>query len=159
MKKFKLILNVILTIFVLTYFVIPSMAAEKATKEECMVKVKEAVKMIKEKGLEATLKTINDKKGPFVWKDAYVFCIDDEKAKFMAHPYLPQRMIGWSMIDWRDSNGMKAFEEFVKLGKAKGEGWVSYMHAKQQGAKPRPKSSYIYRIPDQKVIVGAGIYE
>ena len=159
MKKTTRIIGIIIAMLIAFCFAATGMAAEKATKEECVAKTKEAVKMFQEKGGEATFAKINDKKGPFVWKNTYVFAFEDETAKFLAHPYVARRMIGWSMKDWMDPTGKKVFLEFLAVAKDKGEGWVKYMHAKTAGEEPKPKSSYIYKVPGKNVIFGAGVYE
>ncbi|MCP4704147.1 MAG: hypothetical protein GY865_06015 [candidate division Zixibacteria bacterium] len=58
--------GVLLTVFIVMAFTGITVAGEKATKEECIAKCKEAAKMVKEVGLEATLKKLNDKNGSFV---------------------------------------------------------------------------------------------
>jgi hypothetical protein len=63
-------------------------AAEKATKDECVAKTKEAAKLYSEKGEAATIKEINNKQGKFVWKDTYVFMTDLD-GKMLAHPIAP----------------------------------------------------------------------
>ena len=52
----------------------PATAAERASEAECIAKCKAAAAMVEEIGLEATLKKVADKNGPFVWKDTYIFC-------------------------------------------------------------------------------------
>jgi len=47
--------------------------SNQATKQECVAKTKEAAQVIQREGIEAALKQINDRQGPFVWKDTYVF--------------------------------------------------------------------------------------
>ncbi len=166
MKKYSVILCVIFAMFIVFCFAGSGAAVEKATvdpetkasKDECMIKVKEAVELIKKIGAEAAFKQINDKKGAFVWKDTYIFCMDTEEAKILAHPTYP-RIIGWKMKESMDTNGKKFFAEMLELAKTKGEGWVNYMHVKPGDQEPSPKSSYIMKVPDQKIIVGAGIYE
>ncbi|MCP4107257.1 MAG: sodium:calcium antiporter [Desulfobacteraceae bacterium] len=162
MKKFSVMLMVM---FVVCCFAGIGMASEgtakpdtKANKDECMLKVKEAVELIKKVGVEAAFKQINDKKGTFVWKDTYVFCMDTEDAKILAHPTYP-RIIGWKMKETMDADGKKFFLEMLELAKTKGEGWVNYMHVKPGDQNPSPKSSYVMKVPDQKIIVGAGVYE
>jgi hypothetical protein len=136
-----------------------TVAGEKATKEECVAKSKEAAKMIQEKGLDVALETLNSKEGPFVWKDSYVFCVEEETARLLASPVVPKRIIGVSMKDYMDPDGKKIFQEFLELAKTKGEGWVDYLHAKKPGETPLQKTSYIYKVPGENVIVGAGVYE
>ena len=157
MKIFSTITLAVLIIFFTIY---ASLASEaKATKEECMAKTKEAAKMIREKGVEAALEEINDKGGPFVWKNTYVFCFNEDTVKMIGHPYVPKRIRDLSQKDYMDANGKLVFQEFIKIVKDKGEGWVDYMHVRKAGDRPHKKMSFVMKVPDTKVIVGAGIYE
>ncbi|OGR27593.1 MAG: hypothetical protein A2277_06550 [Desulfobacterales bacterium RIFOXYA12_FULL_46_15] len=135
-----------------------AMAAEPATKEECMAKCKEAADMVKAKGLEATLAVLNDKAGPFVWKDSYVFCISMETFAVIAHPVIPN-LIGKNMMGTKDTNGKLFFAEFQNVAAGAGSGWVDYMWPKPGEKDPSPKSTYVYKIPGQNVFLGAGIYK
>ncbi|MEZ4525947.1 MAG: cache domain-containing protein [Desulfobacterales bacterium] len=133
-------------------------AEEKATKEEAAAKCREAAAMVKEKGLEATVALLNDKKGPFVWKDSYVFCIDFETGNCIAHPFLPNA-IGKDMRRNKDKEGRLYVIEFINTAKTKGEGWVSYMWPKAGEQQPLPKITCVYRVPDQNIMMLAGVYE
>ena len=136
-----------------------AIAGETATKEECMAKCKEAADMFKAKGLEATLVAINDKAGPFVWKDSYVFCIDMETKAVLAHGVTPA-LVGKNMMGTKDANGKLFFAEFHNVAAgAAGSGWVDYMWPKPGEKDPSPKASYVYKVPGQNVFVAAGIYK
>lgn len=136
-----------------------AVAAEKATKDECMAKSKEAAKLFTEKGEEAAIKAINDKQGKFVWKDTYVFMVDLD-GKMLAHPMSPA-LIGKNVLDMKDKGtpGKLLFKEFADVAKGKGEGWVDYMWMNPGDASPRKKVTYVYRVPGKNAYVGAGIYE
>ena len=85
MQKFL----VALVISTLVLFSSQAFAGEKATTEECVQKTHEAAAMINARGLEESIKLIGDPKGPFVWKDSYVFLMDI-KGKMLAHPMQPE---------------------------------------------------------------------
>ncbi|MCP4020363.1 MAG: sodium:calcium antiporter [Desulfobacteraceae bacterium] len=133
-------------------------AQESATKEECIKMTKAAGDMVKKKGLDAALVAINDKNGPFVWKDTYVFCINMESQTVVGHPIKPG-LIGKNLMGIKDVNGKMFFSEFVNVAKNKGEGWVDYMWPKPNEKKPSPKVSYIYRVPGEDLLMAAGTYE
>ncbi len=157
MHKFTVFLTIILAS---VFFTTSQATAEgKATKEECVSKSKEAAKLIEKVGVEKALEKINDINGPFVWKDSYVFCIDVDTYKMIGNAYAPKPMRDRVLKEWRDANGKPVFQEFVKLSKEKGEGWVNYMHTKSIKVAPRPKTSYIMKVNGTNVLVGAGIYE
>ncbi len=155
MKKAFVLLS-LLTLFCLVSFVGISPAQEKATKEECMAKVKEAVAMVKEAGLDATLAKINDPQGPFQWKDTYVFAYNLD-GMMIAHPN--PKLVGKTLIDLKDTNGKMYVAEFMSVAKTSGEGWVSYTWPKPGEKEASPKVTYVYRVPGENVAIFAGIYE
>ena len=53
------------------------------------MKCHEAAALINTKGLEEAIKVIGDPKGPFVWKDSYVFLMNFD-GKMLAHPMQPE---------------------------------------------------------------------
>ncbi|MBN2810069.1 MAG: cache domain-containing protein [Deltaproteobacteria bacterium] len=134
-------------------------ASDKATKDECVAMCKKAAAMVTEKGAEATYKALNDKNGPFVWKDSYVFALDSENGKILAHPMKPG-LIGKDLMALKDVNGTMIFVELLKAAQsAKGEGWVNYMWPKPGEKAPSKKASYVYKVPGQNIALGAGVYE
>ncbi len=155
MKKAFLLVP-ILMLFCIVSLLGTALAEEKATKDECIAKVKEAVAMVKKDGLEATLAKINDPKGPFHWKDTYVFCYDMD-AMLLAHPN--PKLVGKNFIGLKDTNGKAFVAEIIGVAKSAGEGWVSYTWPKPGEKNASPKISYAYRVPGQDVVMVAGIYE
>ncbi len=131
--------------------------AGSATKDECVAKSKEAAQMINDKGLDAAVAEINNKNGKFVWKDTYVFLMD-LNGTMLAHPMSPT-LIGKNLLATPDKTGKMLFVEFVDVAKDPGNGWVDYMWPKPGEDTPSKKISYIYRVPGQNYLVGAGIYE
>lgn len=131
--------------------------AENATKDECIAKVKEAAEMIKKDGLDAALAEIDKKDGKFVWKDSYLFAMNLE-GKCLAHPMNPELKDRPTIAVLKDVNGKAFISEMLSVGKDKGEGWVDYFWTKPGATEPSPKSSYVYKVPDVDVMVGAGVY-
>ncbi|MGA2940376.1 MAG: cache domain-containing protein [Syntrophobacteraceae bacterium] len=131
-------------------------AEEKATKEECTAKCKEAAALIKDIGLEAALAKIQDANGPFVWKDSYVFVIDFD-GKVLAHPVTPN-LVGKVMSGLKDVNGKMFVNEYIAVANTPGEGWVDYMWPKPNEKTPSPKTTYVCRVPGLPIMTLAGIY-
>ena len=132
--------------------------AEGATQDEVTAKCQEAAKYIRDNGIDAAIKTIGNKRGPFVWKDTYVFLMNMD-GKMLAHPIKPQLTEQENLLQVKDTAGKPLFVEFVEVANSKGKGWVDYMWPKPGQDKPAAKSSYIYRVPGTQYIVGAGIYK
>lgn len=131
----------------------------KATVAECIDMTKKAAAMILE-DQEAAMAEISNRDGQFVWKDSYVFAMNLE-GKMLAHPFMPGLMKMDNLLRTPDKNvdnPKLLFVEFVVLASTKGEGWVEYMWPEPGSTKPVTKETYIYRVPDTNIFVGAGIY-
>jgi len=157
MKKLSVILSVAFMILFIFSVVGLGAAEESATREECVAKTKQAAKLIKEIGLEKALEKMNDPNGPFMWKDSYVYCFEDETGKILAHK--AENIIGFEAKDLRDVNGKPYFQEIFHIVNTKGDGFVTYMYPKIPGGPPVPKTSYVLKVPDTNIIVGAGFFE
>jgi signal transduction histidine kinase len=138
--------------------------AENATKEECVAKVKEAVQLINEKGLDAGIAVINKKDGGFAWKDGYVFVVDFQGTT-VANALFPDH-VGRNQIGLANKDGRMIIQEFIEIAKTKGEGWSEYMWPKPaEMQKPKDqrvsskKASYVLRVPGQDMFAVAGIHE
>ncbi len=159
MKKLLSISGLIMMLLFMFSFSGIAIADQKATKEECIAKCKEAAKQIKEIGIDAVLKKISDKDGEFVWKDSYVFCFNNETTKILAHP--SPRLIGFDGSRSQDINGVFFMKEMMDLANAKGEGWVKYMYVNRKSGDTtfQPKISYVLNVPEEKIVLAAGIWE
>ena len=137
------------------YFPAPSAGSvpAKAVRTECVKKVDQAVKEINEKGIDTVLKQIDDPKGKYVWKDSYVFCINDEDGNLLAHPFFSRK--GFPMKNYRDAEGKKPFVDILRIANTDGKGWKNYMF-EQAGEAPKLKKTYFVKIADEKIIVAAG---
>ncbi|MFO7576508.1 MAG: cache domain-containing protein [Pelovirga sp.] len=130
-----------------------------ASVSECIEMTQKAAAMILE-DTDAALAEISRKDGQFVWKDSYVFVMNLE-GKMLAHPFMPGLMKMGNLLKTPDKNVNEPkllFAEFVVLAGTKGEGWVEYMWPKPGSTTPVIKETYIYRVPETNLFVGAGIY-
>lgn len=128
------------------------------TPAEAEANVKAAIAMVKAKGVDETLKAIADPKGPFSKGDLYVWAGALDKVQMVAHPYKP-KLVGRDLSMFKDTNGKQFFNEFVKVAKEKGSGWVDYMWPKPGEKKPSAKTSYVERVPGQNLYFGCGVYK
>lgn len=130
-----------------------------ATVAECIEMAQQAAAMLAE-DKDAALAEISKKDGQFVWKDSYVFAMNLE-GRMLAHPQMPGLMKMGNLLTTPDKNvddPKLLFAEFVTLASSQGEGWVEYMWPKPGSTTPVTKETYIYRVPDTNLFVGAGIY-
>jgi len=151
----RLLITLVLSTFVL--FTSQAVAGNNATTEECVQMVHEAAAMINARGVEEAIKLIGDPKGPYVWKDSYVFLMD-MKGKMLAHPMQPELTRYEHVLLETDTTGKAIFVHFVNIAREHGEGWVDYMWPKPGKKSPSKKVTYIYKVPSKDLIVGAGVY-
>jgi signal transduction histidine kinase len=57
-----------------------------------------------------------------------------------------------------DINGKHYFREFRTTANEKGKGWIEYMWRRPGEKAPRYKKSYIVKVPNQDIYIGAGYY-
>ncbi len=85
------------------------------------------------------------------------FWINDLNAKMIMHP-IKQELDGKDMSAEKDSHGKLYFQEFAKVAKEKGEGFVDYYFPKPNETKPSPKLSYVKNLSQWGWVIGSGIY-
>lgn len=113
--------------------------------------VEGAAAMAKEKGLEKTLKAINDLKGPFVKGKLYIFAMSLDNKRLAAGSPFNKHLLG--------TVATNSFNiEMAKIAKGKGQGWVEYSWPKPNEKEPSPKKSYIMRVAGEDAYFGCGYY-
>ncbi len=155
MERRSLILCSIIVLFFAFAFTNANAADDWATKEECEAKVKETLKIINEIGFEAVAEKINNREEAFRWKDSFLFCTDTEGV-MLAHPAAV--LVGRSLMNMPDSDGELCMHKILEVGKGKGEGWVHYTSVRRASNEKLMKNSFIAKVPDKEVLVGAGYF-
>jgi methyl-accepting chemotaxis protein len=89
-------------------------------------------------------------------KNGYIW-INDMHPRMVMHPINPA-LNGKDLSDYKDPGGKHLFNEFVKVCREKGEGFVDYMWPKPGYDKPVQKLSYVKLFKPWNWIVGTGIY-
>lgn len=128
--------------------------AERA--EDCRNLVAKAVDFIKDNGPEYSLKVFSASKGPFIDKELYIFACSMDNV-MLAHPY-KRELIGKNVNEFEDVKGKLLFQEFKKVAQNGGRGWVNYWWWKPGEKDTFHKASFIMKVPDQNLYVGAGYY-
>lgn len=154
MKRGKILTALILAFTLL--FAISAAAQEKATPEEVFAKVKEAATYLAEKG-DAALAEFNDPKGPWVWKDTYIFVYDCDKGICVANPN-NTNIVGKKIEEIVDINGNPVGIPLCELSTKPNGGWMEYLWKAIGSDEQKTKISFIYKAPGAKYTVGAGIY-
>lgn len=153
MNRLSAVIAVVLT----TCIVTGARAQESATKEECVIQCHEVAALINSQGLDAAVMKVSDTKGPYVWKDSYVFLMNLD-GKMLAHPMQPELTRLPHCLLITDPTDKAIFVSFVNLARTAEHGWVEYMWPKPGQRAPSKKITYVYRVPGQDLFVAAGVY-
>ena len=87
--------------------------------------------------------------------DSHIW-INDIHPKMVMHPIKPS-LNDQELSDFKDPNGKHLFNEFVKVCREKGGGFVDYMWPKPGYDKPVLKLSYVKLFKSWNWVVGTGI--
>lgn len=128
-----------------------------AMENKVMALVNKAIDFYVANGQEKAFEEINNSKGQFVQGNLYIFVIDLE-GMMLAHGNNPA-LIGKSMLELKDSNGVYFTREMIKIVKDKGEGWVKYKYTNPATKKVGNKVSFQKKIPNKEIFIGCGYYK
>ena len=98
----------------------------------------------------AAIKSLRYDKAEYFW-------INDAHPRVLMHPIKPE-LDGKDVTDLKDANGKLLFQEFVKVVKRDGAGFVDYVWPKPNTKEPQPKISYVIGFEPWGWIIGSGIY-
>lgn len=90
--------------------------------------------------------------------NTYLFAYDDD-LNVLLNPAFPKRE-GMNMHGKTDANGKPMHDEFLRVVRAHGSGWVDYMFPKPGQTRPSRKWSYVkaITIDGKPGLIGAGFY-
>jgi signal transduction histidine kinase len=157
MKKSK-ILVVLATAFLVVALSSVAAAQDKATGQEVVAKVKEAASALSKTG---DVTQFNQKQGPWVWKDSYIFIQDCGKKLIAAHPIKPEQ-IGQPLTSVKDAKtGKSIFPDgwCEKVESSPSGSWDEYWWPKPGESEPSRKLAYHLRAKGTDYVVSAGIYD
>jgi cytochrome c len=138
--------------------VLPSVAVgqNKATPQEVVAKVREAASTLSKTGDVAQF---NQKQGPWVWKDTYIFVDDCDKKIIVARPLKPE-LVGQDMMSIKDTRGKSVFpEDWCDAARKPSGDWIEYWWPKPGEKEGSRKVSYGLGAKGTPYVVGAGIYD
>jgi len=132
-----------------------TLAAERvrATPREARAMFEQALEYMKANGPERSFAAFNNQKGKFIYKDLYVFVID-QKGVYHASGAAPEALVGLNVLNTTDAAGNPLFREMIEGTKKAPELTVRYMWLNRSTNKVEPKVSYIGRVGDYVLGVG-----
>ena len=127
----------------------PAMAADKGTSEEAKALLAKAVAHYQEVGREAAFKDFADKKGPYVDRDLYIWCMD--KAHIITHHTMVPPLIGKSGETAKDAEGKVFSPAVTDEALAKGTATVDYKYSNPVTKQIEAKTALAQKVSDNEV--------
>lgn len=131
-------------------FYVPRSSAEQARGF-----LDKAVAEIGRAGAADAFAAFNNRKGPFVRDDLYVFAIGLDDTKFYAMGATPG-LVGADVRDLRDAAGKPIIQDMIALVREKGSGEYEYVWRNPANNKVEAKRSFVQRVDGY--LVGVGYY-
>jgi cytochrome c len=133
---------------------------DHATPQDVIAKVREAASTLSKTGDVAQF---NQKQGPWVWNDTYIFIWDCEKKVTVANP-LHLEMVGTELALIKDAKSGKSIypdpAAFCKTVKDTPSGiWKEYWWPKPGEKDPSRKVSYFLQAKGTPYVAVAGVYD
>ena len=131
------------------------------TRDQAKAFVKQAVEFAKKNSNEKFTEEVSGTKGQFHFtkgqnNDLYIFVYDLE-GKVVAHG-VRRELVGVNRWASKDPDGKAWIQDWTKLVKEKGSGWIEYKELNPaQGNKVMKKASFVELF--NGMVIGAGIYE
>lgn len=122
---------------------------ERASSAEAKQLLARAMKAIVDSE-QQSIAAFNDIDGPFTKGDLYVFVMDMNSGKFLAHGASPE-LVGRSHAEILSPDNKPILTEMLNLAKANGRGEYSYRWMNPQSSEVETKHTY-YRVIDNKLI-------
>ena len=131
---------------------------DHATAQEVVAKVREAATTLSKTG---DLAQFNQKQGPWVWKDTYIFVLNCDKMTQAAHPLRPD-LRGTEISSIKDPKGNAIFpnpKDVCEAARKPSGTWVEYSWAKAGEKEGSRKVSYLLSAKGTPYVVAAGVYD
>jgi cytochrome c len=133
---------------------------DHATPQEVVAKVTEAASTLSKTG---DVTQFDQKQGPWVWKDTYIFVYDCDKKVMAAHPIKPE-MIGQDISSIKDAKSGKIIipdaAAFCKRVQDSPSGvWKEFWWPKPGEKEASRKVAYYLNAKGTPYVVIAGVYD
>lgn len=134
---------------------VPAAAAaeEYATTKDAQLLVHRAGSFLRKHGREKALAAFNDRKGPFAYRDLYVFAYD-LGGTCLAHPTKPER-VGKNNLSDKDPDGREFVRERIEIARKHGKGWQDYKFHNPATNKVEQKVAYFELVDGVLLVAGA----
>ena len=131
-------------------------ASEEAKRIEAMVD--KAAALVESEGKATAFAKFRKRDSEWWHGSTYLFAYDQD-LNVLLNPAFPKRE-GTNVHGQTDANGKPMHDEFMKVVRAKGAGWVDYVFPKPGQTTPSRKWTYVKAVnfDGKKGLIGAGFY-
>jgi cytochrome c len=127
----------------------------RGTPEEAKALAERAAAHLRDVGPERALADFNDPRGDFRDRDLGVVTYDGQRRVVSTASEHVLGNLGRDATRFADSDGKEFGKEIIRIADTEGTGWVSYRITNPATMKVELKRSYIIRVGDYIVFVGA----
>lgn len=154
----RIVANLVVGLFIVA---LPGTAVgqDHATPHDVVAKVREAAAALSKSGDVAQF---NQRQGPWVWKDTYIFVFDCDKKLRVAYPLKPETTGGTPLTEIKDTTGKVLYQDpqaFCSKAMKPSGTWVEYWWPKPGEKQGSRKVSYLLNAKGTPYLVGAGVYD
>lgn len=135
------------------FIVLLARAGEPATPDEAKALAEKAAAHMREVGPEKAIADFNRGDGGYVDRELFVVVYGPDN-KILTGYGVPV-LIGKDATKLKDVEGKPFGQEIIDLARSKGSGWVDYRMTNAVTKKVGEKSSWVIRVGDYVVFVGA----
>jgi uncharacterized protein len=143
-------------VMALGLFAFGANATEFGTREEAVAMIKRVQEKFRRDGAQATFQAITDQARAFHDRDLYVYVLDYDCV--LVAQGANKALVGKSLWEFRDQDGVYPARNTVEIAKTKGSGWTDYRWTNPKTGLVEAKSTYVERIGD-RYAAGVGIYK
>ena len=120
--------------------------------------VNEAAALVEKQGKAAAFAEFRTRNSKWWFGNTYLFAYD-QNLNVLLNPAFPKRE-GTNVHGQTDANGKPMHDEFLKVVREKGSGWVDYMFPKPGESTPSRKWTYVkgFKVDGTPGLIGAGFY-
>jgi TRAP-type uncharacterized transport system substrate-binding protein len=147
------VLTIIISFAALAF---PAYAAPFGTADEAVAMVKRVQARFARDGAERTFAAVTAQDPAFRDRDLYVYIMNYD-CVIQAHA-ARKELVGKSLFDFRDQDGIYPARNTVETARTKGSGWIDYRWTNPKTGQVEAKSTYVEKLGD-RFAIGVGIYK
>ncbi|HKS94783.1 MAG TPA: cache domain-containing protein [Terriglobia bacterium] len=120
--------------------------------------VNKAAALVESQGKSAAFAQFRTRNSEWWFGNTYLFAYD-QNLNVLLNPAFPKRE-GTNVHGQTDANGKPMHDEFLKVVRTQGSGWVDYVFPKPGESRPSRKWTYVkgVNIDGTPGLIGAGFY-